>query len=279
MTGSKQWSHKTVNGKFSSDGKVRYRMFLTFCFDWMSLIFPCFLFVRFEVPKAVIMSSSIFWDVTLCSQLKVKRRFGWKFPFNLATLVSCLAKSSSETSLTLNALNGVTSQYRTHIFLYFLEMKAQFYFPEASLQWRCIFPRNVKVLQVEVSNAPEVRTATGTGKPLYLFIISLLQTEFTQVTADNENYLCCYVNNPGISVENKHYNLYFLFEKQNETGTWKMKPHSHEKGILGISANNVEARHQFHQVSFLWAPGALNSSYLTGNTHSHRYKDWLVNAV
>jgi hypothetical protein len=33
-------------------------------------------FVGFEVLTAVFMKSSIFWDVTLCSPLKVNRRFG-----------------------------------------------------------------------------------------------------------------------------------------------------------------------------------------------------------
>jgi hypothetical protein len=33
-------------------------------------------FVRFEVLTAVVMKSSIFWDVTPCSLLKVNQRFG-----------------------------------------------------------------------------------------------------------------------------------------------------------------------------------------------------------
>jgi hypothetical protein len=32
--------------------------------------------VGFEVPTAVVMKSSIFWDITLCGPLKVNRRFG-----------------------------------------------------------------------------------------------------------------------------------------------------------------------------------------------------------
>jgi hypothetical protein len=33
-------------------------------------------FVEFEVLTAVVMKSTVFWDITLCSRLKVNRRFG-----------------------------------------------------------------------------------------------------------------------------------------------------------------------------------------------------------
>jgi hypothetical protein len=35
-------------------------------------------FVGFEVLAAVVMKSTIFWDITPCSPLKVNRRFGGK---------------------------------------------------------------------------------------------------------------------------------------------------------------------------------------------------------
>jgi hypothetical protein len=37
-------------------------------------------YLGFEVLTAVDMKSSIFWDITMCSQLKVNRRFRWKSP-------------------------------------------------------------------------------------------------------------------------------------------------------------------------------------------------------
>jgi hypothetical protein len=60
--------------------------------------------VRFEVLTAVVMKSSVFWDITTCSPLKVSRRFGgtcnlhlreskWQAELRLSpafTLVSCL---------------------------------------------------------------------------------------------------------------------------------------------------------------------------------------------
>jgi hypothetical protein len=39
--------------------------------------------VRFEAFTAVVMNSSIFWDITLCSPLKVNRHFD---PFNSSDL-------------------------------------------------------------------------------------------------------------------------------------------------------------------------------------------------
>jgi hypothetical protein len=61
--------------------------------------------VRYEVLTAVIMKSSIFWDITLYSSLKFNRRFGGTCRLHLLglrirlstsfTLVSCLAYSSN----------------------------------------------------------------------------------------------------------------------------------------------------------------------------------------
>jgi hypothetical protein len=39
--------------------------------------------VGFEVLKAVIMKSTIIWDLTLCIPLKVNRRFGGTYLFHL----------------------------------------------------------------------------------------------------------------------------------------------------------------------------------------------------
>jgi hypothetical protein len=43
----------------------------------LSTIFKYEIYVRFEDSTAVVMKSSIFWDITPCSPLKVNRRFGW----------------------------------------------------------------------------------------------------------------------------------------------------------------------------------------------------------
>jgi hypothetical protein len=51
-----------------------------------------FRFVGFEVLTAVVVKSSIFWDVTPCGPFKVNRRFGGAYP------------------LTFNGLLGVISQ-------------------------------------------------------------------------------------------------------------------------------------------------------------------------
>jgi hypothetical protein len=50
-------------------------------------------FVGFEMFTAVIMKSSIFWDITPYSPLKVNRRFGRTHCLPPVTLVSCLAYS------------------------------------------------------------------------------------------------------------------------------------------------------------------------------------------
>jgi hypothetical protein len=80
--------------------------------------------VGFEVLTAVVMKSSIFWDVSPCSPLKVNRRFGEHVAsiFRVSS-GSCLAYSStlkveatcsSETS-TINGLHGVIPQ-KTELF-------------------------------------------------------------------------------------------------------------------------------------------------------------------
>jgi hypothetical protein len=44
-------------------------------------------YVRFEVLTAVVMKSSIFWDIMLCSPLKVNGRFRWTY--HLPLLSTC----------------------------------------------------------------------------------------------------------------------------------------------------------------------------------------------
>jgi hypothetical protein len=59
--------------------------------------------VEFEVLRAVVLKSTIFWDITPCSPLKVNRRFGgtyrkawWQASLQHAlTLVSCSAYFST----------------------------------------------------------------------------------------------------------------------------------------------------------------------------------------
>jgi hypothetical protein len=46
------------------------------------------MFVRYEVLTAVVMKSSIFWDITLCSSLKVNRRFEGKYCLHLPGLLA-----------------------------------------------------------------------------------------------------------------------------------------------------------------------------------------------
>jgi hypothetical protein len=50
---------------------------------------PNLFHIGFEVLTAVAMKSSIFWDITLCSPLKVSQHFGELLPVFM--LVSCLA--------------------------------------------------------------------------------------------------------------------------------------------------------------------------------------------
>jgi hypothetical protein len=66
----------------------------------------------------VVMESTIFWDITPCTPLKVNRRFGGTYRLPPAfTLVSCSAYStlkmeaicSSETSVDLQRTTGVIS--------------------------------------------------------------------------------------------------------------------------------------------------------------------------
>jgi hypothetical protein len=48
--------------------------------------------VGFEVLTAVVMKSTIFWDITLCSPLSVNQRFGGTYRLHLhaaSTLVFC----------------------------------------------------------------------------------------------------------------------------------------------------------------------------------------------
>jgi hypothetical protein len=50
---------------------------------------------EFEVLAAVVMKSTIFWDITPCSPLKVNRRFGELCLPPAFTMVSCLAYYSA----------------------------------------------------------------------------------------------------------------------------------------------------------------------------------------
>jgi hypothetical protein len=65
------------------------------------------LHVEFEVLTAVVMKSSIFWDIMLCSPLKVRLCLPLAF-----TLVSCLAYSLTlkmKCLLTFDGLHGIIS--------------------------------------------------------------------------------------------------------------------------------------------------------------------------
>jgi hypothetical protein len=83
--------------------------------------------VGFEVLRAMVMKSSIFWDITPCSSLKVNLCFGGKFRLHLQgrgisqagftllatyfTLVSCLAYFFDPKSrLAFNGLHDIISQ-------------------------------------------------------------------------------------------------------------------------------------------------------------------------
>jgi hypothetical protein len=53
-------------------------------------------YVGFEALTAVVMKSSVFWDITQCNPLKINRCFeGTALLDNCFMLVSCLAYSSA----------------------------------------------------------------------------------------------------------------------------------------------------------------------------------------
>jgi hypothetical protein len=72
------------------------------------------IYFGFEALTEVVIESSVFWDVTLCSPLKVNRRYGGtcRLHYTCFLLISCLACSST---LKMEAtcsygLQGVMSQ-------------------------------------------------------------------------------------------------------------------------------------------------------------------------
>jgi hypothetical protein len=90
-----------------------------------------FHFVGFEVFTAVIMKSTIFWDITLCSPLSVNRSFGAtyrlhflgrknKFSKKPAFKLVASLPTSFKTWFTLNGLHGAISQnmvlFMSHLF-------------------------------------------------------------------------------------------------------------------------------------------------------------------
>jgi hypothetical protein len=78
--------------------------------------------VGFEFPTAVVMQSSVFWNITTCSPLKVNRRLRETYLLcmpSVFTLVTCSAYSSpwkwrrcvpSKRQLIFNGLHGVVTQ-------------------------------------------------------------------------------------------------------------------------------------------------------------------------
>jgi hypothetical protein len=61
------------------------------CVDWLNIlclhisfeIINDYSFVEFEVPTAVAVKNTIFWDVMLCSLVQIYRYLGWEFCFHL----------------------------------------------------------------------------------------------------------------------------------------------------------------------------------------------------
>jgi hypothetical protein len=82
--------HVTCSNKYSQISRpCRYQTHKTFCrlhkiWDHKSLIYR----VGFEVLTAVVMKSTIFWDITSCSPLKVNRRFGRTYRLHLMRRIS-----------------------------------------------------------------------------------------------------------------------------------------------------------------------------------------------
>jgi hypothetical protein len=72
-------------------------------------------FLGFEVFTAVVMRSTIFWDITPCSPLSVNRRFGGAYCLHLQGRRNKFSKKPAikqvaSLRLTLNRLHGVISQ-------------------------------------------------------------------------------------------------------------------------------------------------------------------------
>jgi hypothetical protein len=78
-------------------------------------------FLKCQELFKIWLRSPIFWDIKLCSPLKVNRNFGGALLSTYFMFMSCLAFSlktettySSETLLTFNRMHGVTSQKFFH---------------------------------------------------------------------------------------------------------------------------------------------------------------------
>jgi hypothetical protein len=63
--------------------------------------------VGFEVLRAVVMKSTIFLDITPCSLLKVKRRFGGTYRFRLQGRRISLARNQHESRWQAELLLGL----------------------------------------------------------------------------------------------------------------------------------------------------------------------------
>jgi hypothetical protein len=61
-------------------------------------------FLEFEVLTEVIMLISIFWYITLCSALKVNKRFGWAFRLHLQSRISQTGNESESRAMDYRTL-------------------------------------------------------------------------------------------------------------------------------------------------------------------------------
>jgi hypothetical protein len=139
-----------------------------------SIIWNSWIYVRFEILTAVVVKSSVFWDVTLCSSLKVNRRFGVTYYHHIQSrnkiqLVSrwqvdlCMTYSStlnsetkccSKTSGDFQRFNGVISQKiepLMNIFLkyYIKESRGKFVEYEFSSGTQCRVSRSCCLLHAD----------------------------------------------------------------------------------------------------------------------------------
>jgi hypothetical protein len=86
-------------------------------------------YIGFEVLTAVVMKSTIFWDITPCSPLKVNRRFGGTYRLNLCPAYHLLARwfIARAYSSTLK----VEAKYTSETSIYF-QRNTRRYIPEDS---------------------------------------------------------------------------------------------------------------------------------------------------